>query len=151
MAKRKPLSQQAAALKHGWRSGLEEALGKQLASLGIDFEFETLAVPFVQPSKPRKYTPDFLLPNGIVIESKGRFETADRQKHLMVQEQHPDLDIRFVFSNPNTRISKTSATTYGAWCEAKGFRYAKGTIPQAWLEEPRNRKSLAAIKKLRDP
>ena len=98
---RKPMTQQQAALEHGWRSGLEEALGKQLSDLGVPFEFESYAIPFTQPVKPRKYTPDFTLPNGIVIESKGRFLTADRQKHLLVKQQHPDLDIRFVFSNPN--------------------------------------------------
>lgn len=140
--------QQAAGLKHGWRSGLEEALSEQLSSLGVSYLYEAFAVPFIQPAKPRKYTPDFALPNGIIIESKGRFLTADRQKHLMIQQQYPDLDIRFVFSNPNTRISKQSKTTYAAWCEAKGFKYAKGFIPEEWIKEPVNRKSLAIIRRL---
>lgn len=134
---------------HAWRSGLEEALGEQLSSLGVSYEFEAFAVPFTQPEKPRKYTPDFTLPNGVVIESKGLFETADRQKHLMVKEQHEGLDLRFVFSNPNQRISKKSKTTYANWCEAKGFLYAKRVIPIAWIEEPKNLVSLAIIQKLR--
>lgn len=141
-------SQNAAGVQHGWRSGLEETLGAQLKALGVSFEFEAFSVPFTQPSKPRKYTPDFSLPNGIVIESKGRFLTSDRHKHLMVQQQHPDLDIRFIFSNPNTRISKQSSTTYAAWCTSKGFKFAKGLIPEAWLREPRNGRSLAAIERL---
>ena len=53
----------------------------------------------------------------------------------MVQQQHPDLDIRFVFSNPLTRISKKSKTTYAMWCEKHGFQYAKGLIPEAWIQE----------------
>ena len=59
----------------------------------------------------RTYTPDFELPNGIIIESKGRFVAADRKKHLLVQKQHPELDIRFVFSNSKAKISKGSKTT----------------------------------------
>jgi hypothetical protein len=62
-----------------------------------------------------------------------------------VKEQYPDLDIRFVFSNSRTRISKQSDTTYGKWCEQKGFRYADRNIPTAWLEEAPNVASLAAI------
>jgi hypothetical protein len=100
----------------------------------------------VQPTKPRKYTPDFIITdNGIIVETKGRFVTADRQKHLLVKAQYPDLDIRFVFSNSRTRISKQSDTTYGMWCEQKGFRYADKKYPVAWLSEAPNAASLAAI------
>jgi hypothetical protein len=69
------------------------------------------------------------------IETKGRFMVADRQKHILIKEQHPDLDIRFVFSNPKQRISKSSRTTYAMWCEKHGFLYAKESIPNAWLKE----------------
>jgi hypothetical protein len=94
------------------------------------------------------YTPDFLLPNGIIIETKGRFVTADRQKHLMIQAQHPELDIRFVFSNPRARISKTSKTTYEAWCRLKGFHSYGKVILDAWLREPINHRSLDAVRRL---
>jgi hypothetical protein len=71
-----------------------------------------------------------LLDNGIIVESKGRFVTQDRQKHLLVKQQYPDLDIRFVFSRSATRISKQSQTTYAAWCQHKGFLFADKAIPQ---------------------
>lgn len=145
---RRKLTQEQAGRLHGWRSGLEETLSEQLRSLGVSFMYEGFAIPFTQPAKPRKYTPDFALPNGIVIESKGRFLTADRQKHLMIKDQYPDLDIRFVFSNPNTRISKQSKTTYAMWCESNDFKYAKGLVPLEWIQEPKNTKSLAVIRRL---
>lgn len=129
----------------GFKSGLEDVLAAQLTAAGLKVAYESLVIPFTQPVKPRKYTPDFPLPNGIIIESKGRFVTADRQKHLLVKAQHPDLEIRFVFSNSNTRISKKSKTTYAAWCESKGFKYADKLIPLAWLREAPNARSLAAI------
>lgn len=94
----------------------------------------------------RHYTPDFdFLSNGIIIESKGRFVTSDRKKHLLVKRQHPDLDIRFVFSRSSTRISKQSKTTYAVWAAAKGFQFADRLIPPAWFAEPPNVRSLAAI------
>ena len=71
----------------------------------------------------------------LVIETKGRFVTADRQKHLLVKEQHPDFDVRFVFQNSRARISKTSKTTYAAWCEKHGFKYADKCVPAEWLTE----------------
>lgn len=125
----------AVGLKEGFRSGLEETVAEQLRRLGIPVQFETLKIEYIKPARKSKYTPDFILPNGIIIETKGRFVTADRQKHLLVKQQHPDLDIRFVFSNSRTRISKTSKTTYADWCEKNGFLYADKTIPLEWIRE----------------
>jgi len=136
-------------LKYGFRSGLEEKIAADLTEKGVPFTYEELKVPYIKPAKPCKYSPDFVLPNGIIIESKGRYLTEDRQKQLLVKQQHPELDLRFVFSNSKARISKRSATTYANWCEKNGFQYADKTIPEEWLQEPPNETSLAAIKKLR--
>lgn len=125
--------------------------GENLTERGVRFEYEPFRIPFLQPVKPRHYTPDYvLLANGIIVETKGRFVTQDRQKHLLVKQQYPDLDIRFVFSRSSTRISKQSQTTYAAWCQHKGFLFADKVIPQRWIDEPPNRKSLAAIKLLKE-
>ena len=120
---------------HGYRSGLESEIAASLLSKGIDPQYETLKIKYLKPSRNSTYTPDFVLPNGIIVETKGRFVTADRQKHLLIKDQHPHLDIRFVFTNPNARISKTSKTTYAMWCDKHGFLYAKGSIPDEWLSE----------------
>jgi hypothetical protein len=88
-----------------------------------------------QDLRHRTYTPDFVLDNGIIIETKGRFIPSDRSKHLRIREQHPDLDIRFVFSNPNARLYKGSKSTYASWCEKYGFKYAKEKIPVEWIKE----------------
>jgi hypothetical protein len=129
---------------------LEDVVGAQLKASGVNYEYEQLTIKYDQPTKKRRYTPDFELENGIIVETKGWLVTADRQKHLLVKAQFPDLDIRFVFSNPNARISKQSKTTYAQWCESKGFRYAKGRIPDAWLIEPLNKASYAAIRQLKE-
>ena len=86
-------------------------------------------------NETRRYTPDFILPNGIIIETKGRFVAADRKKHLLIQQQHSELDIRFVFSNSRAKLSKGAKSTYGEWCEKHGFLYADKQIPEEWLSE----------------
>lgn len=117
------------------RSGLEDKVARQLAALSVEYGYEDQVIKYEKPARVCKYTPDFSLPNGIIVETKGRFVVADRQKHILVKDQHPDLDIRFVFSNPNTRISKTSKTTYAMWCDKNGFQYAAKEIPLEWINE----------------
>lgn len=138
------LSPDEQGLKHGYRSGLEGALSEQLSRLGLPVMYEAVSIPW-RLEKSCRYTPDFVLPNGIIIESKGRFVTNDRQKHLYIQQQHPELDIRFVFSRSASRISKTSRTTYAVWCSSNDFRYADRVIPRHWIDEPVNEASLAKI------
>lgn len=116
---------------------MEERIASELAAKAVNFTFESEVIKYTKPERVSKYTPDFKLPNGIIVETKGRFVTADRQKHLLVKEQHPNIDIRFVFCNSRSRISKKSATTYAMWCEKHGFKYADKSIPDAWIKEPR--------------
>lgn len=121
--------------KMGHRSGLEDAVATQLTELGVKFEYESLKIEFIQPAKKRFYTPDFILPNGILIETKGRFLTTDRMKHLYVRDSNPDLDIRFVFQNPNSKLYKGAKSTYADWCTKHEFLYAKKEIPLEWINE----------------
>lgn len=96
-------------------------------------DYEAITIPYLKPEKLSKYTPDFVLPNGIIIETKGRFLLDDRAKHILIKAQHPDLDIRFVFSNSRSKLRKGSPTSYGDWCKKNGFLFADKLIPKAWL------------------
>jgi len=135
MAKRKKSSKRAIAKKHGFRSGLEEDIDKSLKSNGVDGQYEQHKISFTKPSTNHTYTPDFRLPNGIFIETKGRFVLADRQKHVLIKSQHPELDIRFVFQNAKNKIRKGSKTTYADWCVKNNFIYSDKAIPNSWLNE----------------
>ena len=121
-------------MKYGYRSGLEDRISEQLKSLSVPFKYEEFKIKY-EVNEVRTYTPDFELPNGIIVESKGRFVAADRKKHLLVQQQHPDLDIRFVFSNSKAKLNKGAKSTYADWCIKHGFLYADKTIPEEWLNE----------------
>jgi hypothetical protein len=123
------------AIKYGFRSGLEERVSEQLDQLGIEYTYEKVKLKYIKPASQHVYTPDFVLANGIIVETKGRFLAPDRQKHILVKRHNPDLDIRFVFSNSNARISKASKTTYAMWCRKYGYKFADKTIPEEWLNE----------------
>ena len=122
--KKKGWSQKQVLLAHGVRSGLEDTICQELTELGVDYKYEELKIKYTQPSKVRTYTPDIVLPNGIIVETKGRFVMADRKKHLLIQKQHPDKDIRFVFTNSNNKISKGSKTSYADWCRKNNFKFS---------------------------
>ena len=121
-----------------FRSGLEELVAQQLNELGVNYQYEELKINYIKPIEYSTYTPDFVLPNGIIIETKGQFVTADRKKHKLIKEQFGNkYDIRFVFSNPNQTIGKKSKTTYADWCNRFGFKYAQEKIPKEWITERR--------------
>lgn len=117
------------------RSKFESTTAAYLKKMGAIFEYEGHKIEYVWPERKSKYIPDFLiLRNGIFIETKGRFVSADRKKHLLIKEQHPEIDIRFCFLNAYNRLSKTSKTTYADWCDKNGFLWCHKIIPKAWLK-----------------
>jgi hypothetical protein len=134
---KKVYSKRYHAIKNGFRSGLEETIANQLTEKSVSYEYEEKknTVKYVVPASNHTYLPDFKLPNGIIVETKGRFVLADRKKHALIKEQHPELDIRFVFSNSNAKLSKGSKTTYAMWCDKLGIKYADKSIPDSWLSE----------------
>jgi hypothetical protein len=133
MAKKRYTKTQAAKVK-GYRSGLEVDLDESLKQKGIDGQYEQHKIKYVKPATNHTYTPDFRLPNGIFIETKGRFVADDRKKHILIKDQYPELDIRFVFQNSKNKLRKGSKTTYADWCIKYGFEYADKEIPMDWFK-----------------
>ena len=133
------------AIKHGYRSGLEHAISLYLKKLKHKFDYEAIKIEW-EDLTYRTYTPDFILNNGIIIETKGRFIAADRKKHLCIKKQHPKLDIRFVFTNSRSKLSKGAKTSYAEWCIKHDFRYYDRIIPEDWLKEKGKNKHLNFIK-----
>src|SRR6056300_1328116 len=117
-----------------YRSGLEKVVAKFLKDKQKRLRYEDLKIDW-KDLRYRTYTPDFVLDNGIIIETKGIFDSADRRKHREVQRQHPELDIRFVFSNANSRLYKGAKSRYCDWCDKYGFLWAHRVIPEPWLKE----------------
>lgn len=120
--------------KRTYRSGLEDQVAAFLSDKQKEVRYEQLKIEWAD-FRYRTYTADFVLDNGIIIETKGKFDVDDRRKHLEIKKQHPELDIRFVFSNSNAKLYKGSKTTYAEWCEKNGFLWAHRVVPLTWLKE----------------
>ena len=122
------------ARKKGYRSNLETIIAKQITKAKHVLRYETIKIKWIDFAV-RSYTPDFVLDNGLIIEVKGFFSTADRRKHLEIKKQHPDLDVRLVFENSNRKLRKGSVTSYATWCQKHDILYCDRVIPQDWLQE----------------
>lgn len=120
---------------NGFRSGLENTVSEQIVARTKQLEYESYILHYVKPETTHKYNPDFVLPNGIIVETKGLLDIDDRKKHVLIQEQYPNLDIRFVFSRSAQKIRKGSKTSYADWCKKNGFKYADKLIPSSWFNE----------------
>ena len=133
------------AIKHGYPSGLEHKISIYLDEHKVKYSYEDIKIEW-EDLAYRTYTPDFILNNGIIIETKGRFMAADRRKHIAIKKQHPKLDIRFVFTNSKAKLSKGAKSSYADWCIKNGFRYYDRIIPEDWLKEKGKNKHPKFIK-----
>lgn len=143
--KKRKTTSTSRGIKYGYRSGLESKISKQIEEAGLEVDYENHKINYTIPARDTHYTPDFRLPKQgggfFYVETKGRWVTADRHKHLLIKDQHPDIDIRFVFSNANAKLYKGSPTSYGMYCDRHGFRWAHKTIPDDWLHEANEEES----------
>lgn len=82
-----------------------------------------------------KYTPDFVLEDGRILEIKGRLTSADRKKLLAVLETNPTVSILLVFQRPNNPIYKGSSTTCAEWATKNGIGFIDAKSFEEFLNE----------------
>ncbi|WP_375752614.1 endonuclease I [Enterobacter roggenkampii] len=117
-----------------YRSSFEKKVASKLKPEEFNYESKKYEYTVV-----KNYTPDFELENGILVETKGQWTSADRTKHKLVREANPELDIRIVFQADN-KLNKKSKTRYSDYCNRMGWKYVVGNeIPKEWLNENSNR------------
>ena len=93
-------------------------------------------------AETKKYTPDWTVVGSgkdwsskvFYIDYKGVLDNAARKKMLLVQKQHPAMDIRIVFERAKNFIYKGSKTTYGMWATKHGFPWADNVLPPEWFK-----------------
>ena len=116
-----------------FRSKYEAAVAASLVKRGLDCEYEAQSFGYTIRAT---YTPDFFLPNGVVVETKGHFSSDDRRKMLAVKSQYPLLDIRLCFQNAQVKLSKApKSLAYWQWAERHGFLWCQGHIPTTWFTD----------------
>lgn len=131
-----------------YRNPSEKFLGALLTEEGVEFDYEGFKIEYDVPARKAKYLPDFPIKGShIILEYKGWFGkngAKERQKLILLKQQHPHLDFRLVFSDAKKKIYKGSPTTYAAWADENGFKWCeinktrgKVKLPDAWIKEMR--------------
>lgn len=118
-----------------YRSGSEVKCANLLEKRKIEYLYEPHTFSYIIE---KTYLPDFQLQEySFYIEVKGRFVSSDRAKHLRIKKTYPELDIRFVFDNPNAKLYKGSKSTYADWCIKHGYKYCKLSegLPKEWFRK----------------
>lgn len=121
--------------KPKFKSKFEEDIWDAAKRSRKSIEYEPIYIPYVIKGS---YNPDFVLPNGIIVEAKGYLDAAACRKMKAVKESNPKLDIRFVFQNANGKRNKRSKQRNWEWAERYGFPWAEGRIPLEWWKEKKN-------------
>ena len=135
--------------KSPFRSKFEQQVGEYLDKKGIKYDYESISFEYEEPLRRNRarcgdcgstdlrrvgwYTPDFVLCNGYIIESKGRFTASDRRKMKAVIEAHPDEQIVMLFMRDN-KIHKNSRTHYSDWCMENNIDFAIKEPKEEWLK-----------------
>jgi len=105
------------------RSKLEERFESILKEFDVPYEYEVTKIDYIIPESSHTYTVDWTVLNGKLIETKGYLsDHSERRKYVLLKEQHPDLDLRFVFDNPNKLCGGTKMS-HAKWAEKYNFRY----------------------------
>lgn len=115
----------------GYRCQYEADVAAGLAADGVETSYEALRIPYVV-NICAAYKPDWALhEQAIMLEVKGEFRKEDRDKMLLVKQQHPHLDIRLMFQRPGGKV--TQKLTYAMWAEKNGFPWCQGPrLPDDW-------------------
>lgn len=102
---------------------------------GAKVEYEVDTLPY---TISHNYTPDLTITfkDGTIlyIELKGlgrSFDAHARQKMVAVKAQHPEKDIRIIFSRDGRLMGMKM--TASQWAEKYGFKYSIKEIPEEWL------------------
>lgn len=110
-----------------YRSKFEEALHK--ANPDLLYEPKEYKLEY---KVAHVYQPDFIDQNedNIYYEAKGRFQDRpEARKYVEIQQQHPEIEIVFLFQNPRNKMPgarprKDGTTlTMAEWADKHGFRY----------------------------
>ena len=120
------------ALALGYRSNFEKTFADLLKRNKLKAEYEPDKLKFIQPEQKRTYCPDWKIRKGVYIETKGRFTGRDRKKTLWVRESNPGVTAYMLFMRSSVKITKTSKTSYGDWCDKHGIIWADIKDTRKW-------------------
>ena len=111
-----------------YRSKFEKKFADMLKDNFVRFKYEDTRLKYTIPARRATYTPDFkVMQDGkpVFFETKGRWTSQDRKKHLLLTKDPTCPRIILVFMNPNVKIYKGSKTTYAEWADKHNLEWCK--------------------------
>ena len=127
----------------GYRSVFELRVNTWMEKEGLVIPYEPAKLEYIVPSSSHKYTPDWMV-DTVIYEGKGYFSVEDRKKMLYIIESNPQIKVRMIFQNAQTKINKRSKTSYADWCDKQHIEWADFTQDKEklleWLKPKRGRK-----------
>jgi hypothetical protein len=124
------------------RSKLEVQFEEILQSFDTTYEYEITKIHYIVPESKHTYTVDWTIINGVLIETKGYLsDHAERNKYILLKKQHPELDLRFVFANPQ-KLCGGMKTTHAEWATKNEFKWCsiKDTEQiRSWVKEAKKK------------
>jgi hypothetical protein len=135
-----------------YRTEFEATTAMRLIRRNISFEYEPARLRYTDKNGRKRITqPDFHLKpksndphGGMFVEAKSLLKNDHLSRYELLREQRPDLDIRFIFEQPDRTIShfgvadgegQTRAVSYSEWADMNGFKWSGEAIPNALLNE----------------
>ena len=120
------------------RSKLEMKFEEILIANQAEYDYEVTKISYIVPESKHTYTVDWTCLNGLLIETKGYLsDHQERHKYVLLKQQYPDLDLRFVFDNPNKLCGGTKYS-HAKWADKFGFRWCSIKDVeqiQSWISE----------------
>lgn len=120
------------------RSKLEMKFEEILKSSTQDYDYEVTKISYIVPESKHVYTVDWTVKRKLLIETKGYLsDHQERNKYVLLKQQYPELDLRFVFDNPNKLCGGTKYT-HAKWADKHGFTWCSIRdidVIQKWVEE----------------
>lgn len=137
-AKKKHLVKDSSGADIAVRSKLEIKLGEMLTDVNVPWQYEVSKINYSIPESKHVYTADFTLPNGILLEGKGILaDYQERTKYVLLKQQHPDMDLRFVFDDPQKKCGGMKMT-HSEWAIKNSFKFCgikDISVVQSWAKE----------------
>ena len=123
------------------RSKLEDRFETLLRSLNVLFNYEVTKISYTVPESKHIYTVDWTINDKVLCETKGiLIDHQERNKYILIKQQYPNIDLRFVFENPN-KLCGGMKQTHAEWATKHGFKYCSikdyETI-EKWVNESIN-------------
>lgn len=122
------------------RSALEDHFERFLQARGVKYAYEQLKVYFTPAPKKRSKLFDWFGPRPKkgerwrIVETKGYWHAKSRLAETLAIEQNPQIEVMYLFQNPNLPIVKGSKTTYAMWCEKKQIAWTESfDVAAKWL------------------